>query len=545
MRKLYESIICFFTAKYEDRDYITRSKARVFAAYSFFMLFLLAMLLTLYRTMPLDPELAHKGILGGIGIVVLVLISMAALRSGHLTLAVWSYALPTIIVTVGIRMLNSSSAPETAFTTYAFYMSYMVLYVAVFSRGPQVLATTAFYAIGNWVIWAMVRGAGESVYATANTGIINSTMGLMATGLLAFLLLRIIDGYTKSLEKAAAEAGEKVQKTTQAMSSAREGLHTGSILVDESEGMAKATNTIGEGVSRMKDDLDALNREVGRTVDSNDGIATATKEITRATERNRSMTMAASAAIEEMIASIGSMSEVSRRNRESVETLAKSIAGGRESAEASAVSIDALAESGDSLQEVVEVIGAISSQTNLLAMNAAIEAAHAGESGKGFAVVAEEIRRLAEETAENSKIIADGLGGLFKKIGEVQASNRVIGEAFVSIGSETERTRSAFSEISAGMEELSVGTGDINRSVADVVTASREMSDSVTRIDGMLASNHTAMEAIRSRSSSSLEELDRVSAEFEDIHARAGRVRDLGIRGDEVIRSLDEALRKI
>ena len=194
------------------------------------MLLLLSLLLALYASIPLDPELARKGMLGGVAIVALVLISLAALRAGNLSLAVWSYALPTIIVTVAIRLLNSRASPETAFTTYAFYMSYLVLYVGVFSGMVQVLATTVFFGIGNWAIWAMVKGAGESVYATANTGIINSTMGLLCTGLLAFLLLRIMDGYTKSLEKAAEEAGIKVAKTTDAMNAAREGLHTGSIL---------------------------------------------------------------------------------------------------------------------------------------------------------------------------------------------------------------------------------------------------------------------------------------------------------------------------
>ena len=95
--------------------------------------------------------------------------------------------------------------------------------------------------------------------------------------------------------------------------------------------MALATKGIEEGVLRMRSDLQGLAGELKETLDSNRGIAEATGSIAGAAERYQSMTMVASAAIEEMIASIESMTGVSRRNRESVESLARSIAGGRES----------------------------------------------------------------------------------------------------------------------------------------------------------------------------------------------------------------------
>lgn len=90
----------YFTGSFESRDFITKSKANVFFYYSIFMFMLLVMLIGLYTIMPISQELRIKGYIGGASIMVLVIISVLLLRTGNLSLAVWSYALPTILVVV-------------------------------------------------------------------------------------------------------------------------------------------------------------------------------------------------------------------------------------------------------------------------------------------------------------------------------------------------------------------------------------------------------------------------------------------------------------
>ena len=142
-----------------------------------------------------------------------------------------------------------------------------------------------------------------------------------------------------------------------------------------------------------------------------------------------------------------------------------------------------LENSSENLIEVINVIEGIAGRTNLLAMNAAIEAAHAGDAGKGFAVVAEEIRKLAEETNENSRVIRSTLEENLDKIkGSVQGTED-LRAAFREIASKITNVRNALLELIAGMEELQQGQNDIRSSISNLSGISEEVETAISEME--------------------------------------------------------------
>jgi hemerythrin-like metal-binding protein len=220
------------------------------------------------------------------------------------------------------------------------------------------------------------------------------------------------------------------------------------------------------------------------------------------------------ATIEEMSANIASISNVSGKADASATHLTEISAGGKETLLKTNQSIKQLVDSSLSVREFASIIQEIASQTNLLAMNAAIEAAHAGESGRGFAVVADEIRKLSDRSnAEALKVKGslDDMGGLTERVGKDLAATL---KAFEAVVSETNQVSSVIGQVRGAMEEQSAGTremvaamGEIQGTTSVLKDASRELSD----LGAKLTQQNAEIKVLILRTAESMDKLVKVS----------------------------------
>ena len=192
-----------------------------------------------------------------------------------------------------------------------------------------------------------------------------------------------------------------------------------------------------------------------------------------------------SSAIEEMIANIRSVTETLVKNEENVNRLNMASDLGRTSLEEVSRDIQGIAKESEGILEINKVMQTIASQTNLLSMNAAIEAAHAGQAGSGFAVVAEEIRKLAESSSQQSKTISSVLRTIKESIDRTTISILDVLDKFKDIDSEIRVVSEQESNLRTAMEEQSTGSRQILEAMSMLQDITRQVKEgSLEMLDG-------------------------------------------------------------
>ena len=249
-----------------------------------------------------------------------------------------------------------------------------------------------------------------------------------------------------------------------------------------------------------------------------------------------------SASIEEMVGNISSVSNSINKMTGEYNILMQITNAAKTRQDEVFKLVSNMALQSEQLAMANDVISQIASQTNLLAMNAAIEAAHAGEAGKGFAVVAAEIRKLAESSSEQSKSIKAELDKITAVISAVVDSTSVSRNEFEDIIEKVLSTNRLVNEISNAMMEqeeaskqILVALHEMNDSTSNVQTTSKDMSSNVVHVK----TESDSLEIIANVVLGSMEEM---SAGIMEITSAAHTVSEKAIETREQIVELDKLI---
>jgi len=243
------------------------------------------------------------------------------------------------------------------------------------------------------------------------------------------------------------------------------------------ETTAMAVSQIAANVQSVRDRSSGRDTTVAGTYSTVEQITDGIGELNGHIERQSATIAESSSAIEAMIANIQSVTHMLAQNAVNVKTLRESSEEGRESMRAVSENIREIARESEGLLEINAVMGNIATQTNLLSMNAAIEAAHAGEAGRGFAVVADEIRKLAENSGKQSKMIKAVLKKMKESIDGITLSIQAVLGKFEVIDDSVKTVVDHEELILGTMEEQGQGSKLVLEAVGKVNAITRQVSD--------------------------------------------------------------------
>jgi methyl-accepting chemotaxis protein len=264
-------------------------------------------------------------------------------------------------------------------------------------------------------------------------------------------------------------------------------------LLDAGSEAASSSTQIEANTTSIARQVEALDTKIEKSSGSIDKIRASISALNAQIEGQSAMVEETTAAVTEMLTSLDNMGRIMEIDRISSANLVQEAESGRKVFESASTMIAEIPRNIDTIRAMAEVIQNIASQTNILAMNAAIEAAHAGDAGKGFSVVADEIRKLSEASTLSSHEISNSIGGIVKIIDAATNANGETTKAFAAIDLRIGEVSSSLTELFGNIGEIRTGSRQILSTMIDlkdrslkVKEGSNSMEEGSSEIDAMM-----------------------------------------------------------
>lgn len=401
----------------------------------------------------------------------------------------------TMAAVILIVILRPGQGVEMLFVTATYLLAALILIPLLAYRKTQIFVAigVALVAI-SWIWYSKVFSLGTE--ATVDYVII---LGLVFFA--GIFLLQSFNVQVRTIDLVSEEAELEKRRAgalSELIDSVSGSFTVGTILNESAAKTSANAVSMRDAVMTLKKGLSVVESHVQEGSANGDLLEGTENETDRRLSQQDAMIGRTIESIRTVEDTVGDLSEQARARNETLQTLVQKSSEGESRMASTLGSFDRVVNSSGKVLEIIGVIEDIASRTNLLAMNAAIEAAHAGERGKGFAVVAGEIRKLAMETNENSRIVRDNLAVNAR---EIQV---VLGEG--------KNLQQIFSDFSAAMVLLRSELDDTFRSIDTVAAQTREISSAVGDLDSSRLSLRTAIATMQSATEKTRHNLEQISS---------------------------------
>lgn len=417
------------------------------------------------------------------------------------------------VVTIAKGIFIPLTIIATAITIILVGLIILLIYQSILKRLMFVGKSIKTLSSGDADLTLRIPAKGNNEFSELGADV-NAFMEILQT------LVKKLNEAQVSLEQIGEELGVNSQETASAtsqimanISSVRMQAETQSVAVSE-------TTTVLEQSGESVNELVAL---------INNQVAGITQ---------------ASAAIEQMIGNISAVSNSIKIMAQSFKVLDSNVNDGNQKLENVGNKVLQMATQSKMLLEANNMIAQVASQTNLLAMNAAIEAAHAGEAGRGFSVVADEIRKLAETSSAQSKNINTELKEITASIQNIVSLSNEARNSYDSIVTQLNSTDSIMEQINNAMAEQSAASTQILEALADMKDQSASVNDKSVNLQKGIENVQNNMNVVTQVSDVILGSMDEMSAGSQEISTSSQNVSNLAQQTRDNIELMDNLLKQ-